>query len=396
MATHTATLLSAPAPSLESNRRISAIDQLRGVLMIVMTLDHVRDFFAPTAFDPLDWQTGSAAWYWTRWITHLCAPGFILLAGLSAGLRSARVSRHSLARYLLQRGVLLIALELSWVSFSWQFGFSNLILQVIWAIGVAMCVLAFMLYLPRSLQIGFAAACLLGHNALYLLHGQVSGGWFKIMHEGGYLPIASNFGVVVVYPLIPWLGLIVAGYLLAPVWHRAAAQRLRFCWGAAGTLLVLFLLLRLSAIYGDPHHWPGWQADYSVLENLMEFVRVEKYPPSLHYLAITLGLNLACLALFEACALKQWHSQVLHVFGQHAQLYYLLHIASLHLAGNLFMLTQYGQVVNFFTGKTVPAAYQASLFNCYLAWLISLAVFYRLLNCWHQRQLNSRLSRTTK
>ncbi len=362
--------------------RLAAIDQLRGWVMMLMTLDHVRDFFAPTAFDTLDWQNGSAAWFWTRWITHICAPGFVLLAGISAGLRASKQSPAALSYYLLSRGLLLILLELSWVSFSWQFGFSTLILQVIWAIGVAMCVLAGLLHLPRLLQIAIAALSLLGHNWLDQFHGLKLGWWFQALHEGGFIALTPDLGLVFVYPLFPWIGLMLLGYLLAPVWQMPALQRQRFCWTAAVILGVMFLSLRLSAMYGDPHPWAGWQSSYGMLGNLMEFLKVEKYPPSLLYLTITLSINFALLAALERLGLAGRQSAVLQLFGQHAQFYYLLHIASLHLAGNLFMLMSYGEVVNFFSNRSAAANYQASLFVCYLAWGLSLLVFYWILRLW--------------
>ncbi len=369
-------------PSVAAPARLRAIDQLRGLAMILMTLDHVRDFFAPTPFDPLDWQAGSAAWFFTRWITHICAPGFVLLAGISAGLRATQHSKNALSTYLFTRGLLLIALELSWVSFSWQFGFSTLILQVIWAIGVAMCALALLLHLPRSLQICIAALCLLGHNWLDQFHGMKLGWWFQAMHEGGYIQLTADLGLVFVYPLLPWIGLMLFGYLLTPIWQSPAAKRQQFCWGLSLALLLGFVVLRLSASYGDPQPWSGSHPGYTLMAEFMEFLKLQKYPPSLLYLLITLSINFALLGLFERLAQTGWHSTVLQLFGQHAQFYYLLHIASLHLAGNLFMLLSYGSVVNFFNNPKPPANYQASLLTCYLAWGLSLLAFYWLLRYW--------------
>lgn len=358
--------------------RLFAIDLLRGLVIVLMALDHTRDFFAPAPFNPLDLQQGSPAWFWTRWLTHLCAPIFVLLAGMSAYLRARRCSRAEMTRYLLGRGALLVLLELTWVSFSWQFGFHVLILQVIWAIGVAMMALGLLLWLPGWGLAAVAALLILPHNLLDAWHGPDASLLMMVWHQGGYKPLGPGLGVVFVYPLMPWVGLIAAGYALGPVLTWRPERRQRFLLLAAAVLFVGFVLLRAGGSYGDPRPWVA-QGRGLALE-LMAFVDVHKYPPSLLYLCITLAIGLAALALIERWVRRPPHALML--FGSRPMFFYLVHIALIHALAWAYMQARYGGQVSEQGAWAVPPGYQPSLWIAYAAWLALLVLMVGLTRLW--------------
>lgn len=366
---------------MNKQARLQSIDLLRGMVIVLMALDHTRDYFSPTTFDPLDLQLGSAAWFWTRWITHLCAPTFVMLAGISAFLRAQQRDKKEMSRYLLSRGALLVLLECTWVSFSWQFGFSVFILQVIWAIGVSMMALGLLIWLPRQVLVAVAALLILPHNLFDSWHGKDSGILFLAWHQGGYYPLTENLGIVFAYPLMPWIGLMVAGYCLGPVMLWDAVRRQRFLLSAAAVLFVSFIVLRSGNFYGDPDHWTtqgkGWFVD------LMSFVKVHKYPPSLLYLCITLSIGLSLLALLEKYV--QRPLPVLMIFGKTPMFFYMIHIALVHAMGWIYMQASYGQQIDF-KGNNAPAAYVPSLLVCYLAWAMLLVVMWWLTTLWLARR----------
>ncbi|MFZ6655464.1 DUF1624 domain-containing protein [Undibacterium sp. TJN19] len=362
-------------------RRLQAIDLLRGLVIVLMALDHTRDFFSPTAFDPLDLELGSPGWFWTRWITHLCAPIFVTLAGMSAFLRAQHKDKKEMSRYLLSRGALLVALEWTWVSFSWQFGLSVFILQVIWAIGMAMIALSALIWLPRWAIILVAAVLILPHNLLDSLHGKDSGILFMAWHQGGFYPLPGKMGIAFAYPLMPWIGLMAAGYALGPVMLWDAAKRQRFLFSAAAVLLLTFVILRSGNFYGDPDPWSaqgkGWFYD------LMSFIKVHKYPPSLLYLCITLSIGLSTLAVFDRYVKKPL--SMLMLFGNSPMFFYLIHISLIHALGWIYMQSRYGQQLDFRSQGVVIPDYVPSLLICYLAWLLVLCIMWVLTTWWVTR-----------
>lgn len=375
-----------PSPQTQAAQRLFAIDLLRGLVIVLMALDHTRDFFAPTPFNPLDLQQGSPAWFWTRWITHLCAPIFVLLAGMSAYLRARRCSKAEMTRYLLGRGALLVLLELSWVSFSWQFGFNVLILQVIWAIGVAMMALGLLIWLPLPAIAVVAAALILPHNLLDAWHGHDASWLMMAWHQGGYRQLWPGLGVVFVYPLMPWIGLMAAGYALGPVLAWPPERRQRFLLGAATLLLLCFLLLRGTGLYGDPRPWAAQGRAWGL--ELMAFVDVHKYPPSLLYLCLTLGLGLAALALIERWVRRP--PPVLMLFGSHPMFFYLVHIALIHALAWTYMQGRFGGQVIEQGGWQAPEGYQPSLLVAYAAWLVLLLLMHGLTRGWVRRTRHRR------
>lgn len=327
------------APASSSMRgvapRLDSVDLLRGVVMIVMALDHTRDYFSDAHFDPTDLTRTSAALFLTRWITHFCAPVFMLLAGTSACLSLGRGrSKADLSRFLVTRGLWLILLELTVIKLCWENGLfdpHSAGLMVIWALGCSMVVLAALIHLPMRALVAFGLVLACGHNLLDPLPAQAFGAFeplWRILHVPGFLSGGdydpSRFNVFVAYPLVPWIGVMALGFALGQLLDTDVAQRRRTLLRLGAGLIVLFVVLRAGNVYGDAR---AWSVQVSPLFTLFSFVDTTKYPPSLQYLAMTLGPALLALAGFE-----HWRGRsadFVRVFGRVPMFYYLLHIAVL-------------------------------------------------------------------
>ncbi len=314
-----------------ASRRIGSIDALRGLVMLLMLVDHVREFFYLHAQvrDPMDLAATPPDLFLTRAASHLCAPVFVLLTGLSACLYGQKHGRRSTAAFLLKRGLLLILLEVTLVSFAWAGSVrpSILYLQVIWVIGLCMVALAGLLWLPRLALVAGALALMLGHNLLdgiairadepgYVL--------WSILHQRGMIALPWGGLARTSYPLLPWIGVIAAGYALGPLFAGGVdpARRRARLLGLGAAALVGFLALRVLNGYGEP---VPWQPGATPLATALSFVNLTKYPPSADFLLLTLGLGL--LALFET--LPQRLLGGLRVFGGAPLFFYLLHLALL-------------------------------------------------------------------
>jgi uncharacterized membrane protein len=370
---------------MEKTPRLPGIDLLRGLVIVLMALDHTRDFFFLSPFAPEDLAHATPGLFWTRWITHLCAPVFVLLAGCSAFLRGQRRSRADMSSYLATRGLLLLALEATWISFCWQFGYQVIILQVLWALGMGMILLSLLVWLPLPAVALAAALLVLPHNALDGVH--FGGFLWQVWHDGGFTPLGQSFGVVVVYPLMPWLGLIAAGYALGPVFLWEPGRRRRFLLVAALVLMLAFVALRAANLYGDPDPWSA--QGRGPMFDLMSFVRVHKYPPSLLYLCVTGGIALFLLALCE----RVRELPLLSLFGCHPMFFYVVHIALAHLLAILYFQLRFGSQpsVGLEGLANLPPGYVPSLAVVYLAWAALLAMMYGLNRLWlHWRRARAR------
>ncbi|MET0531679.1 MAG: heparan-alpha-glucosaminide N-acetyltransferase domain-containing protein, partial [Microvirga sp.] len=321
------TVLDRPLATVRT--RIESIDLLRGTIMIVMALDHTRDFFGAGGLNPRD--VSDPALFLTRWITHFCAPLFIFLAGLSAylyGMRGRSVGEVS--RFLLTRGLWLIVMELTVMRVAWSFGF-NLgfsVVQVIWALGASMVVLSALVYLPRWAIAAVGLVMIGGHNLLDGIHAADLGsaGWiWIILHERGFVPLGSAAKLFVLYPLVPWIGVMAAGYALGPVFQLDRAARRRWLVALGAITTVGFIVLRASNVYGDP---APWAMQSTALATLLSFINCEKYPPSLLYLAMTIGPGLLLLAAFETARGRV--ADMIITYGRVPFLYSVAHIVLIH------------------------------------------------------------------
>jgi uncharacterized membrane protein len=297
-----------------------------------MALDHTRDFFTNARFAPEDLERTSAALYFTRWVTHFCAPTFVLLAGLGAGLaRNAGVPTSRLAARLVLRGLWLIVLELTIVRFAYTFDPSlrALPLLVLWAIGVSMIILAGLAFLPRTLIAVFGIFLIVGHNAFDRVRPTELGPWgplWQLIHAGGALPPLGPVQIFAAYPIIPWVGVMALGFALAD-WYRLDDGRRRRLFIGLGLLLtVTFLLVRSFNQYGDANVWRPWDRP---LWTVMDFLDCTKYPPSLNYLLMTLGPALVVLALAEHPIPKPLRFIV--TYGRVPLAFYIIHWYVAHL-----------------------------------------------------------------
>jgi uncharacterized membrane protein len=352
--------------------RNQAIDWLRGAVMIVMALDHSRMFIG----SEVDLHSASPALYFTRWITHFCAPVFVLLAGMGAYLHGRRlVSTAELSRYLFTRGVLLAMLEITVVRAVWMFylGPQILVLQVIWAIGVSMVVLAGLVWLPRAAIAAFALVLIAGHNLLDAVQASDLGSlrWlWLLLHEFGRLEPFAGAHWFVIYPLVPWVAVMAAGYAIGP-WAALprAERRVRFL-RAGGALSLGFVALRALDVYGDP---TPWSIDGGLLRTALSFLDCEKYPPSLLYLAMTIGPALCLLAWMDR-PLGVWATRVA-TYGRVPLLYYVLHLFLIHVAAIAFAWPLFGAaaITHPFAGSE-PLGY--SLPAVYGLWIVVVVALY--------------------
>lgn len=374
-------------PALE-RRRIWSLDILRGLVIVLMALDHVRDMWSITPFIPEDLSQSNTAWFFTRWITHFCAPVFVFLAGTAAFLYGQKVDdRGQLSKFLLTRGLWLIVVELLVVNMSWTFQWpwvaGYVFVQVLWVIGWSMIVLAGLIWLPWRAILAFGLVLIAGHNLLDGLtpesFGPLAGLWQFLHVSFSFVPSVSVF---VVYPLIPWIGVMAVGYVFGRVMLLSPEERRRWLlWlGLGGT--ALFLLLRLLNVYGDPAPWVvqekgAWYTFLSVLNTT-------KYPPSLLFLLMTLGPAFLLMIPLENA--RGPLARFFRVFGRVPFFFYIFHFSFLTLTALLWHLVRYGEPVIFFNLQTEqwPADYVPNLGLTYLVWVLTIVVFYFLCR-WYGR-----------
>jgi uncharacterized membrane protein len=365
--------LAPPRIRARAETRIASIDVLRGLVMALMALDHVRDYFAVARCNPLDLSCTDPALFFTRWITHYCAPVFVLLAGVGAGIAGGGMSRSALRRFLVTRGLWLVLLEVTVVQFVWTFNVryeSGLVLQVIWALGASMVALAVVVGLPRH-AIGLAGlAMVCGHDLLDGIAPGRFGAWaplWNVLHVQGPTP----FGLVL-YPLVPWVGVMMLGWWLADLFARPAAERRRDLLTIGGAAVYGFVGLRLANLYGDPTPWSS-QATPTL--TVLSFLNVAKYPPSLCYLLVTLGPALIVLALLDRARGRV--ADALATLGRVPLFFYVLHLAAAHLAAGLVALAMgFGTAALGTIFLHFPKGWGFGLPGVYVAWVVVLAITY--------------------
>jgi uncharacterized membrane protein len=367
----------APVPP---KQRVLSIDLVRGLVMVLMALDHVRDFFGPTGrYDPTDLSHVSAAMFLTRLVTHLCAPTFVFLAGTSAFLSGgAGRSRAERSRYLLVRGLWLIFLELTIVHFGWAlWSYQYIGLQVIWALGCCMIVLAGLIWLPLPAIAVIGGGMVLLHNLLdrWGLNDTPLPAWlWSMLHVQSSFPVSADVRVGFFYPLVPWIGVMALGYAAGVTLPSTPEARRRrwLAWGIGAW--VVFVILRASRQYGDPTPWTA-PASRPALFAFLAFFNTQKYPPSLLYLLMTLGTMFLLLAAAEGwrpgVPVIEKVRGVLLTFGRVALFYYLVHLLLIHALRILDHLARF---------RTMAPAGDPGyhLPGVYAAWAIVLLLMYPL------------------
>jgi uncharacterized membrane protein len=381
------------------HRRVDSIDFLRGLVMVIMLLDHTREYVHADAarFSPTDLTKTTALLFLTRWITHLCAPTFVFLAGTSVYLQLARgKSRASLSKFLITRGAWLILLEFTVVRFSMLFNVDYSFLglaEVIWAIGVSMIVLAGLIHLPVRVVAGLGIAMIALHNLLdgIQVPPAVAFGsqpppaalqklWL-ILHQPGIVPVFGNgASFFVAYPLVPWIGVMAAGYALGVVYSWESGRRRRWLLRLGLALTILFVVIRATNLYGDPQIW---QSQQSAAFTVLSFLNTTKYPPSLLFLLMTLGPALLILAWADDVRRDNLVSRVLITFGRVPLFYFLLQMFVAHGFGVLLGAAAGKSIrhlfLNFPASSTdVPPDAGFPLWVVYAAWLGGLVLIYPL------------------
>ncbi|MEO7027789.1 MAG: heparan-alpha-glucosaminide N-acetyltransferase domain-containing protein [Acidobacteriaceae bacterium] len=317
------------------SRRIATVDLLRGLIMIVMALDHTRDLFSSATVDPTDPHTSWPMLFFTRWITHLCAPGFVALAGTSVYLQRQRGrTANATAKRLVLRGLWLIFIEVAVVSFGIFFTYRFHFLQVIYAIGGGMIVLAALQFLPTRLVAIYGFAVVALHNLLDNIGpqqlGHAAGAWKLLVSPGAFLD-HGHLWILDSYPVLPWSGVMAIGYAFgAIVLLPAAKRRLRSMQYGLATL-ALFVALRLTNLYGDPVRFERLATP---AQTAMSFLQLTKYPPSLDFICATLGILLLLFALGDYALEHLWSPRalgVVEIYGRVPFFYFILHFYILHL-----------------------------------------------------------------
>ena len=383
-----ARVTAAPAPRDHRAYRLTSIDMVRGLVIVIMALDHVRDFFMAAAEqDPMANPNVTVALFATRWITHFCAPVFVWLAGTSAGLVATRRSRSELARFLFTRGAWLIFIECAVVSTSASFapfgipeagGGIVTVMQVIWAIGASMIVLSALQWLGRPTCLVIGAALLVSHNLLDIswpvTQGPLDERWpLWVALHAQMARRAGPFLFAFIYPVLPWIGVMLAGFGSSALFEQPPASRNRRLLTIGVALTAAFVLLRALDVYGDPNAWqvqPGGRT-----ATVIDFLNTTKYPPSLDFLLMTLGP--AAILCAVADRFNGRFKDVLIVFGRVPFAFYVVHVFLIHTLSVLLGVVQGfspRQMMTLFF--FYPAGYGVGLPSVYAVWLLVIVLLY--------------------
>lgn len=363
------------------SNRVDSIDILKGVVMILMALDHTRDYFHAYSFyfDPTDPNNTTVPIYLTRWITHFCAPAFAFLAGMSGFFVGRRKSKKELSIFLIKRGLWLVFIELTIVNFAWFFDveFVNPSLMVIWSLGISMIFLSVLIYMPRRALLIFSIAMIAGHNLLDSVHFDNSILW-SIIHEFGFFQLFGKYNLMIGYPLIPWIGVMSLGYYFGQFYDVGYGQHQRTkLFHRLGVFsLISFVIIRGINVYGDLFPWELYG---TVTQTAMSFLNPTKYPPSLSYLLMTLGGTFLFLAHSENW--KGKFMSFLKTFGRVPFFYYIVHLFFIHfIALAAAELTGFGWesmiLYDWVTAVPELKGFGFNLVTTYLIWVVIILMLY--------------------
>lgn len=373
--------------TLTEKYRLTSIDLMRGIVMIIMALDHSREFFhidAQTG-DPSNLATTTPFLFFTRWITHFCAPAFVFLSGLSAGISRARKSNKELSWFLFTRGVWLIILEITVIRFGFVFNlyYDVTFFEVIWVIGASMVVLSVLVYLPQQVVLWTGIVLIFVHDGFNFFDievGEPGYALWRLLQRPGFIPLGENSGIGVSYPLLPWLGIMLAGYGFARLYtHYESPTRKKILLSAGITTVALFVLIRFLNV-----HVPldGWAVQKNALFTVMSFVNCVKYPVTLVFTLMTLGPVLIVLAFTEQ--VKGWLVDKTIVFGRVPLFYFVVHFYLIHLAALITYMIVYSKSLSevdfhLVTGLGgIPRGVGYTLIWTYVVWIGTILVTYPL------------------
>lgn len=367
-------------------QRIHSIDILRGIIMVVMALDHTRDFFHTNAliYDPLDLSKTHPALFLTRWITHFCMPAFVLLAGTAIRISREKSSPRELAMVLVRRGLWMLLLEFGVMRFAlfFNFYFDVTILSVLWTFGLCFIILSAIVFLSDMLALVIGLTITLFHDVAGLFEFKPSGlfeGLWMMLMRAGLLNVSPQHALIVSYPVIPWLGVMLLGYSLGSLYGQSVddGKRRHILFRLGVAITVTFVIVRLSNFYGDPS---PWIVQKDGIFTVMSFFNTTKYPVSLLFTLMTIGPLLIVLAGFERRGPK-FLAPILH-FGRVPLFYFIVHFYLIHAFALLFFMQKTGKAfseIDFhfaksFGGITPEGGY--SLPWVYVAWISVVALMY--------------------
>jgi uncharacterized membrane protein len=373
----------------KSNPRISSIDALRGLVMIVMALDHVRDFFhiGAMSFSPTDLSRTTPVLFFTRWITHFCMPVFMFTAGMGAFLFGQRhATRGQLSRFLWTRGLWFIVLEITVMQVAYNFSFSQrftLLLLVLWIFGICFVVMAGLIYVPVRWLAGLSVAVIIFHNCLDGIDagrfGSAAWVW-NVLHQPGIIHVGDR-SVLMSYTLVPWVVVVAAGFCFGQVFLLDPAARGRIMVRMGLALTIAFVVLRAINIYGDP---VPWEHQRSLVFTLLSFLNCTKYPASLDFLLMTLGPSLLLMAYLDRRTFTLGNPLI--VFGRVPMFYFILHFYLIHLLTALAAWVRYGNAAFRFIFNPLPSMrgpqqlfppnFGYSLLTTYGVWILTVALLY--------------------
>ena len=363
--------------------RIESIDLLKGLVMVIMALDHIRDYFHYSAFyfDPTDPMQSTLPIFLTRFISHFCAPAFCFLAGISAFMVGKRKSKSELSSFLLKRGRWLVFIEMTIVNFSWYFDiyFRSPGLLVIGSLGISMIVLAGLIHLDSKFILAFSLLIMIGHNLIDNVHFNGNLLW-AILHEFNSFELTDGVDFFVAYPIIPWIGVMALGYYFGAFYDKSndGIQRKKLFNFIGSASLIAFVILRFTNVYGDSVLFKDFG---TASKNMILFLNPSKYPPSLDYLLMTLGFTFLFLANTEKLKGKAVH--FFSTFGRVPLFYYILHLYLIHLIALLFaQLSGFGWrtmiLEDWVTETPRLKGYGFSLWVVYCVWIVVILLLYPL------------------
>jgi len=363
------------------SKRIESLDLVKGLVMIIMALDHVREYFHYDAFlfDPTDPDSTNISLFFTRWITHYCAPAFSFLAGISAYLVGRKKTKLELSSFLLKRGIWLIFIEFTVVNFAWFFDihFNTIGLLVIWSLGISMMFLAILIYFRLKYILIFSVLLIFGHNSLDFFEIE-KGIFWSIFHEFNMFSLENDKILFVGYPIIPWIGIMSLGYYFGSFYNTTIeSSRRRNTFKMIGLITILgFIVIRLMNGYGNLSYWESYD---TITKSIFSFLNPAKYPPSLTYILMTLGPIFLTLAYTEQ--VKGKIVAFISVFGKVPFFYYIVHLYIIHFfALFLAWVTDFGWEKMIIRGWVTESAeldgFGVNLIYVYLLWIAVIVILY--------------------
>jgi len=372
--------------------RVESIDILRGLVMVLMALDHTRDYFSYLRFEPENLARTWYALFFTRWVTHFCAPLFFFLAGTGAFFYGRRRTPAALSRFLWTRGLWLIVVEFTIVGFAWSFIVPFGFFGVIWALGACMVIMAAAVRMPLRWLAALSLLMFAGHDLLDGIRPAPLGSWanlWTILHVRGFVRLPFGLQTFVLFQIVPWVGVMGAGYAFGAIYQLEAERRQKLMSRLGLALVLAFIFLRATNLYGNPPKGLGgvsqgdWHIQPTVEKTVILFFDVEKYPPSLQFLLMTMGPSLLLLAWldkrYSGGAKPSGINHALLIYGRVPLFYYILHLYLIHLLAIAMAVVFHQPAAWLFHGAFffgAPPGYGHNLPFIYLMWITAVAILY--------------------